>query len=61
MIRKEGYYWIRPRDWNEFVVAEWRTQNKILSGDGEWWVPGDDTPWSDFEIEVISGRLEPPQ
>jgi hypothetical protein len=60
--REPGYYWIR---WTELVDADLAARKPgplIAQWDGEvWWLVRSDVYRFDCEVEVLGGRLAPPQ
>lgn len=52
-MKEYGFYWVRFRNENEWVVAR-------RYDDGEWMTCGNEVGWSQSEFAEIGPRIEPP-
>jgi hypothetical protein len=50
-MREEGFYWVRLGDGTP-EVGSWEN--------GRWWLTGNEVPFDDDQVRVLSERLIPP-
>jgi hypothetical protein len=54
MKREKGYYWIKLKEFDEWVIAEYDCSWGIYG----WWVCGADHVFYDKDIEEIGEKIE---